>query len=144
MTSNDKYSPNKKELALLKVLENPAFATSSITDICKEAGVSRDFYYNTMRKPEFVAFIQNTALEMVKKELYPLWQAAICHAKAGNYQYWKAIMDAAGQYSEKQKHEHTGKDGGPIQTEVKPDLSKLTTEELMQLAELTRKTVKFE
>lgn len=35
--------------------------------------------------------------------------------------------------------EHTGKDGGPIQTETKPDLSKLSVEELKQLAELTRK-----
>lgn len=35
--------------------------------------------------------------------------------------------------------EHTGKDGGPIQTEIKPDLSKLTVEELKQFAELTRK-----
>ncbi len=35
--------------------------------------------------------------------------------------------------------EHTGKDGGPIQTESKTDLSKLSTEELRQLAELSRK-----
>lgn len=37
------------------------------------------------------------------------------------------------------RHEVTGKDGGPIQTESKPDLSKFTVEELKQLAELSRK-----
>lgn len=37
------------------------------------------------------------------------------------------------------KKEITGKDGGPIQTESKPDLSKFTVEELKQLAELSRK-----
>ena len=36
-------------------------------------------------------------------------------------------------YSDKQEHEHTGKDGGPIKTEHKPDLSKLSVEELKNL-----------
>ncbi len=131
MTEPNKYKPTAAELRLLKVLENPEFATSTVTDVCKAAGVSRNAYYDSMKKPEFVDFIQQTALDMVKKDLYPLWQSAISHAKAGNYQYWKAIMDATGQYNEKQKHEISGPGGGPIQT---VDMSGLTLEELRALA----------
>jgi hypothetical protein len=129
-TEPNKYKPTAVELKLLKVLENPEFATSSVTDICKQAGISRTAYYESMAKPDFVAYIKDTAIEMVKKELYPLWQAAIGHAKAGNYQYWKAIMDATGQYQEKQKHEVVA----TIQH------SDMTTEEIeRQIAELMGK-----
>lgn len=114
-SKRNKYEPTTAELKLLKVLENPKFSTASITDICREAGIGRKKYYEAMKKPAFCEFIKETALDMVKKDLYPLWQAAINHAKAGNYQYWKAIMDATGQYQEKQKHEFSGSDGGPIQ-----------------------------
>lgn len=43
------------------------------------------------------------------------------------------------QWRDKQDMELTGKDGGPIETSSKPDLSKLSVEELKQLAELTRR-----
>jgi phage terminase small subunit len=38
-----------------------------------------------------------------------------------------------------EKHELTGKDGGPLETTNRPDLSKLSIEELKQLAELTKR-----
>lgn len=44
-----------------------------------------------------------------------------------------------GDYKDKREIEATGKDGGPIQTESKSDLSRLSVEELRQLAELSRK-----
>ena len=40
---------------------------------------------------------------------------------------------------EKQTLEHTGKDGGPIETSQKIDLSALSTEELRQLEQIARK-----
>lgn len=53
----------------------------------------------------------------------------------------KALENVArhlGMFTE--RHEVTGKDGGPIQTEVKNDLSRLSVEELRQLAELVAKS----
>lgn len=39
----------------------------------------------------------------------------------------------------RERHEHTGKDGGPIQVRTAPDLSQLTTDELRQMEQLLGK-----
>jgi len=51
----------------------------------------------------------------------------------------QAAKEAGDAYTNKQKVEHTGADGGPIKTETKADLSKLSTEELLQLQEIQNK-----
>jgi hypothetical protein len=50
----------------------------------------------------------------------------------------QAAKESGGQYTN--RHELTGKDGGPMQTEnTTPDLSKLSTEELLKLREINSK-----
>ena len=54
-------------------------------------------------------------------------------AEAGNVSMQIWLGKQYLKQSDKQEHEHTGKDGGPIKTEHKPDLSKLSVEELKNL-----------
>lgn len=51
----------------------------------------------------------------------------------------QAAKESGDAFTNKQKHEVTGKDGGPIKTENKTDLSKLSTDELLQLQEIQNK-----
>lgn len=51
----------------------------------------------------------------------------------------QAAKESGDAYTNKQKIEHTGADGGPIKTETKADLTKLSTEELLQLQEIQSK-----
>lgn len=51
----------------------------------------------------------------------------------------QAAKESGDAYTNKQKVEHTGANGGPIKTENKADLSKLSTEELLQLQEINKK-----
>ena len=66
-------------------------------------------------------------------------------SKIQNKVAMRAILEQAAKesgdvFSNKQKLEHTGKDGAPIETKQSVDLSKLTTEELMQWKKLVEKT----
>lgn len=68
--------------------------------------------------------------------------------KAAKSQNTKAMKDTLEQaakesgdaFSNKQKLEHTGKDGAPIETKQSVDLSRLSTEELIQWKKLVEKT----
>ncbi len=86
-------------------MEHPDNIGKSVTELCEMAEITRTSYYRMMKKQEFLDFIQVTALDHVKGELLQLWNAAAKHGKQGNFQYWKALMDATGQYTEKQRIE---------------------------------------
>lgn len=78
-------------------------------------------------------------------KLYKMFEAeedqnpAIQNKKAMRELLKQAALEAGDAFTNKQKVEHTGADGGPIKTENKADLSKLSTEELLQLQEIQSK-----
>lgn len=55
----------------------------------------------------------------------------------GDFQAQRLVLTTRGGWSE--KHEHTGKDGGPIEHRTKPDLSVLSDEELEDYGRLSAK-----
>ena len=105
MTKMNDYQPTPAEIRLLRVIENPNHYDKNVTEICKLAEISRNTYYSIMKKEEFSNFLRDTALAHIKGEMHQLWNAAAKHGKQGNFQYWKALMDATGQYTEKQRIE---------------------------------------
>lgn len=50
------HNLTKSEARLMGVLIQ--FPDASITDICKRAGITRQTYYNALRKPEFQKYIE--------------------------------------------------------------------------------------
>lgn len=95
-TNGNNYIPTGGEQKLLQAMLNPENTGSSIIELCKAAGTSRDTYYSAMKKPEFVKLYQETAISMIKHEVYPLIKAGIREAKRGNYQYWKSLLQMTG------------------------------------------------
>jgi hypothetical protein len=102
VTKLDIYQPTPAELKLMEVLLNPEHRMKSVTDICKIADVSRQHYYNIIKKPEFTELCKQTATELIKAEILPLIYAGIKEAKRGSFQHWKVLLEMAGLYSEKQ------------------------------------------
>jgi hypothetical protein len=95
-TNGNNYIPTGGEQKLLQAMLNPENTGSTIVALCTAAGTSRDTYYSAMKKPEFVKLYQDTAISMIKHEVYPLIKAGIREAKRGNYQYWKTLLQMSG------------------------------------------------
>jgi hypothetical protein len=126
-------SHNKK--ALLEALEK---SLNVVTTACKNVGVERTTFYRYLRDdPEFagaVKALDNVALDFAESSLHKQIQAGV---PSSTIFYLKTKGKERG-YVERQ--EHSGPDGKPIQTESRnPDLSKLTTKELLALKELNEK-----
>ena len=66
MTENDKYKPTPAEKKLLEVLLNAENVGKSVQELCNLAGVSRNKYYDAMKKQEFVDLVNKTTMELIK------------------------------------------------------------------------------
>ena len=94
------YRPTTAEQKLLEVLLNPEFRTATVTEICKQAGISRQTYYKTTKKPEFMALYESQARDLVREAVGPVINAFVKAAKEGSYPHGKVILEMAGLYAE--------------------------------------------
>lgn len=132
---DNKIQQHKK--ALLEALEK---SLGVVTTACKTVGVDRGMFYRYYN--EDAAFktavdeLDNVALDFAESQLHRNIQKGDTTATIF---YLKTKGKRRG-YIERMETEHSGKDGGPIQTEnVQPDLSKLSTDELLALREINKK-----
>ncbi len=92
----------------------------------KEAGVSRKAFYSWMKDKNFLNYLNSQLDQYTDGELADIWRSLINQAKRGSLGHIKLYFEMKNLYVE--KHELTGKNGGPIQTE---NINKnLTDEEL--------------
>lgn len=112
LTKSDKvelipaYRPTPKQAQLLEVLLDPESQFMTVTAICEKASISRDMYYETMKKPEFSQLLSNLTRSYLESKVPVLMQHGVREALAGHQgspQYWKALMQMAG-------HLKTGKE----------------------------------
>ena len=96
----------------------------TIAGLAYHLEVERKTIYNYEARDQFLLTIKKAR----DRILAGLEEALFTEGKSGQIFLAKNYG-----YSDKQEHEHTGKDGGPIKTEHKPDLSKLSVEELKNL-----------
>ena len=127
------YTPTNAESKLLEIMLSPELHGLNVTEICQYAGVSRQTYYDAFKKPEFVAYYQDRSKDLVKAAVGPVINAFLKAAKDGSYPHGKVILEMAGLYSERQKIEHMGANGGPIQVQQQVDLSMLSDQEVYTL-----------
>jgi hypothetical protein len=110
LTAVDIYQPTKVEMSLLEVLLNPDNIGIDITDICKLAGVSRQTYYNSLKKADFIKYKNELTIDMLKGIVQNVVNATYkfattdsnCHADR------KILLTMSGLYVDKQKIEHSG------------------------------------
>lgn len=109
------YQPTLAEEKLIEVLLNPDHRLKPIREKCTIAGVDHKVYYRAFAKPEFAEHVAALAKQVAASAVLPTVQAFAKEAERGSFQHGMAILDMAGAYSPKQKVEHTGSSGGPVQ-----------------------------
>lgn len=94
--SREEWIPTKKQEALLNVLLDPHFRLgSTITDICKLAECSREYYYTQFNDPEFSGFYRKTVIGAIKQKAGKLVNIGMQNAELGGkegFGYWKELM----------------------------------------------------
>lgn len=90
------YVPTHKEQALLSVLIDPEHRLESVKKQCELAGVSREFYYQLMRKPAFMEHYRVLLLDVIRSQAGQLINIAIDQAKSGSFPHLKLLMEMGG------------------------------------------------
>ena len=116
MTKGNDYIPTTGERKLLETLANPEYYGSSITDICQVAGVSRQTYYEAMKKPGFLDKYSQYMLEIVKASVADVIKATVRFGtgEKANFQDRKMLLEIGGIYTQRLVSELQGVDGGPL------------------------------
>lgn len=110
-TVRDKYIPTVAEERLLTILLNPEYIDKNVSEKCLAANVSRQIYYDAMKKPGFEELVRGYRESILQGEISDLIQIGISEAKKGSYQHWKTLLEMAGAYAPKTKTEVTTPDG---------------------------------
>lgn len=96
LTNPDEYKPTHSELKILEVLSDPTHYRKSVTEKCELAGISRETYYQSMRKSDFVNLIPMTALQLVKSRATDLINASYDAALKGSFADRELLLEMAG------------------------------------------------
>lgn len=101
----DNYKPTRKEKALLEALSNPANRNCNVSELCQVAGISREWYYKLMQKPEFIAYYKKVQYEVIKGSIAKVLSATIDFAinDPKCHQDRKMLLEMADMYTEKKE-----------------------------------------
>lgn len=129
MTKTNIYKPTVAEKKLLEVLINPEHLGKNVTELCNLADVSRNKYYDAMKKEAFQELVKSTTLELVKAKIGDVLNATYIYSLGEKgHQDRKMLLTMAGLYADKQETEISGG------LNVNNPFTELTTEELRKLA----------
>ena len=103
------------EKRLIEALLDPGNRFKSISETCNVAKCSRNAYYRAFNKSHFREEYKRQAAALSERHLGPVMNAFVREATRGSFQHGKVLLEMAGVYAEKSKHELSGPDGGPIQ-----------------------------
>lgn len=103
------YKPTVVEKRLLEVLLNPEHRLKNVSEVCQIAKCSRESYYGSFRKSQFVDLYHTESKALVAKELAPIINASIRQAKRGDSAHTKILLGMAGMHED--RHSFIGKDG---------------------------------
>jgi len=143
VTKVDEYRPTAKEKRLVEAMSDPKNRNLNITELCKVAGISREAYYQMMRKPAFVEYYKRIQYEVVKSSIAKVLQSTIKFAIENPkcHQDRKMLLEMSGMYTPKQEVDTNigNKDGKPFETAQHVDLRGLSAAELAQLEAILSK-----
>lgn len=131
---DNKIQQHKK--ALLEALEK---SLGVVTTACKSVGLDRGTFYRYYNEDDkfkaAVDDLENVALDFAESQLHKQIQKG---EVSSTIFYLKTKGKKRG-YIERQQTEHSGVDGQPIKHEHAIDLSKLSTDELVQFKAIKKK-----
>lgn len=129
MTEKDKYKPTAAEKRLLEVLVNPDYLGKNVSELCNLAGISRNKYYDAMKKKDFQALVADTTQDLIKGKIGNVLNATYKYSlTAKGHQDRKVLLTMAGLYVDKKETELSGA------VNVSNPYANLTEDELRKLA----------
>lgn len=137
MTKTSIYKPTVAEKKLLEVLINPEHLRKNVTELCNLADVSRNKYYDAMKKEAFQELVKSTTLELVKAKIGDVLNATYIYALGEKgHQDRKLLLTMAGLYADKQETVLSGE----VKTSTNP-FDGIDTEVLEKLAENAKQSI---
>lgn len=94
-----KYDVTDAGKKLLAVVILPEARTMTVTDICKQAGISRDWYYKLFRDERFTQAYTELCRAMLLSAAAPASQALAAQAAMGDVAAIKMILEMAALYA---------------------------------------------
>lgn len=104
-TGEDDYSPTPGEEKLLQVRLDPENLGKNITELCQAAGISRQTYYDSMKKQGFVNLLNKLRLESLRNYISDVIDASFKTATtcgSRGFQDRKMLLEMAGLYRSEQ------------------------------------------
>lgn len=100
LTNADNYGLTAAEQRLLAVKLNPENYGKSITAISKLAEISREAYYEIIKRPRWAAAYSATSMDFLRAHIGDILQASVKFAKSdkGGHQDRKMLLEMAGVY----------------------------------------------
>ena len=130
MTEKDKYTPTAAEKRLLEILINPEHLGKNVTELCNLAEISRNKYYDAMKKKDFQSLVTDTTQDLIKGKIGDVLNATYKYSlTAKGHQDRKVLLTMAGLYVDKKETEISGG------LEMNNPFAGLTEEELRKLAD---------
>jgi hypothetical protein len=129
------YKLTECEEKLLEALLNPENRMKNTKDLCQAIEISRDTYYASFKKPEFVKIYKEMSKELVTKAVGPIINSFVKEASRGSFQHGKVLLEMADLYTEKTKQEVSGPGGGPVETKTAYDFSGVPKDDLTIILE---------
>lgn len=109
MTEKDKYKPTAAEKRLLEVLINPDYLGKNVTELCNLAEISRNKYYDAMKKKDFQSLVADTTQDLIKGKIGDVLNATYKYSlTAKGHQDRKVLLTMAGLYVDKKETEISG------------------------------------
>ncbi|MBC9722231.1 MAG: hypothetical protein H9W82_13310 [Lactobacillus sp.] len=109
MTENDVYEPTPAEKRLLDVLLDVENVGKTVKELCNLAEISRNKYYESMKKEEFVELVNGISMSLIKGKASAVLNATFKYAlEEKGHQDRKMILTMAGLYTDKQQTEISG------------------------------------
>jgi len=97
MTKDNIYDLTPAEKRLIEVLINPEHMGKNIKDLCNLANVSRNKYYESMRKDYFKRILRETSVDLVESKINDILNATYRYALDKNgHQDRKLLLTMAG------------------------------------------------
>ena len=98
ITNTDEYELTPAEARILEVCLNPEHAGKSTTEKCKIANVSRNHWYETLKKPEFKALQNKSVVALIQEKISDIVGATVKYATKDSkcHSDRKVLMQMAG------------------------------------------------
>ena len=82
------------------LLINPDF-NGTVTELCGQVGVARSTFYDWMKDPDYLNYIQSLIDSFTDSELVSVWKALVSECKKGNVAAIKLFFELKGKYETK-------------------------------------------